>query len=70
VSDVPAVVLRFVDAHDRRDADGAFATFMPDALVSRDGRTDRGRVDLWDWQSRASVEFTSGGLLSELDMAP
>jgi hypothetical protein len=109
MTDLPAVVLRYLYAHDRRDTDGALATFTPDALVTDDGHTYRGRVEIRDWLSRASVEFTytrtlidaaqvddgtwlvtnhlegdfpggvvdlryrfvvTGGLLSELDIAP
>ena len=58
MTDLPAVVLRFQDAQDRRDADGALATFTPDAIVTDDGNTYRGRVEIRDWLSRASVEFT------------
>jgi hypothetical protein len=109
MTDLPAVVLRYQNAHDRRDADGALATFTPEAIVTDDGQTYRGLVEIRDWLSRASVEFTytrtlidtvqvddstwlvtnhlegdfpggvvdlryrfviSGGLLSELDIAP
>jgi hypothetical protein len=58
MTDLPAVVLRYQDAHDRRDADGALATFTPDALVTDDGHTYSGRVEIRDWLSRGSVEFT------------
>jgi hypothetical protein len=58
MTDLPAVVLRYQDAHDRHDADGALATFAPDAIVTDDGHTYRGRVEIRDWLSRASVEFT------------
>jgi hypothetical protein len=58
MTDVPDVVLRYQNAHDRRDADGALATFTPDAIVIDDGREYRGLVEIQDWLSRASVEFT------------
>jgi hypothetical protein len=58
MTDLPAVVLRYQDAHDRHDADGALATFTPDAIVTDDGHTYRGLVEIRDWLSRASVEFT------------
>jgi hypothetical protein len=58
MTDLPEVVLRFQDAHDRRDADDALETFTPDAIVTDDGHTYRGRAEIRDWLSRASVEFT------------
>jgi ketosteroid isomerase-like protein len=58
MTDLPAVVLRYQDAHDRRDADGALATFTPDALVTDDGHTYSGHAEIREWLSRASVEFT------------
>jgi hypothetical protein len=58
MTDLPAVVLRYQNAHDHRDADGALATFAPDAMVTDDGHTFRGHVEIRDWLSRASVEFT------------
>jgi hypothetical protein len=58
MTDLPTVVLRYQDAHDRRDADGALATFTPDALVTDDGHTYSGHAEIREWLSRASVEFT------------
>jgi hypothetical protein len=58
MTELPAVVLRYQDAHDRHDTGGALATFAPDAIVTDDGHTYRGPVEIRDWLSRASVEFT------------
>ena len=58
MAELPAVVVRYQDAHDRGDTDGALATFAPDAIVTDDGHTYRGAVEIRDWLSRASVEFT------------
>jgi hypothetical protein len=58
MTELPAVVRRYQDAHDRRDTDGAVATFTPDAIVTDDGHTYRGLVEIRDWLSRASLEFT------------
>ena len=51
-------MLRYQDAHDQRDTDGALDTFTPGAIVADDGQTYRGRVEIRDWLSRASVRFT------------
>ena len=58
MTDLPAVVLRYQDAHDRRDADDALATFTRDAVVTDDGHTYSGHAEIRDWLLRASVEFT------------
>ena len=55
---LPEVVIRYQDAHDRRDTDAALATFTIDAIVRDDGREYRGAVEIRDWLSRTSVEFT------------
>jgi hypothetical protein len=58
MTEPPAVVRLYQDAHDRRDADAALASFTTDAVVKDDGQEYRGRVEIRDWLSRASVEFT------------
>src|SRR3954452_2460811 len=58
MTEPPAVVRRYQDAHDRRDAGTALASFTTDAVVKDDGHEYRGSVEIRDWLSRASVEFT------------
>jgi hypothetical protein len=58
MTSLPEVIIRYQDAHDRRDTDAALATFASDAIVRDDGHEYRGTVEIRDWISRASVEFT------------
>ena len=58
MTELPEVVGTYQDAHDRHDTDAALATFAADAHVSDDGHDYRGRDEIRDWLSRASVEFT------------
>ena len=58
MTELPAVVREFQDAHDQRDANAALAMFTADAIVKDDGHDYRGRGEILDWLSRASVEFT------------
>lgn len=58
MSDLPDVVVRYFAAHDQRDAEGALLFFASDATVNDDGHEYRGRDEIRDWLSRASVEFT------------
>jgi hypothetical protein len=58
MNELPEVVSTFQDAHDRHDTDAALAMFGDDARVTDDGHDYRGRDEIRDWLSRASVEFT------------
>jgi hypothetical protein len=58
VTEPPEIVGAYQDAHDRRDTEAALATFADNARVTDDGRDYRGRDEIRDWLSRASVEFT------------
>ena len=58
MTELPAVILRYQDAHDRRDTEGALATFTLDAIVTDDGHTYRRLAEIRDWLARASVTFT------------
>jgi len=57
VSQIPEVVARYQDAHDRRDVETALAAFALDAVVKDDGHEYRGRDEIRDWLSRASTQF-------------
>jgi len=58
MTELPEVVGTYQDAHDRHDTDAALATFAADAHVTDDGHDYRGRDEIRDWLSRASLEFT------------
>ena len=58
MTELPEVVGRYQDAHDRRDTESALATFAAGARVTDDGHDYRGRDEIRDWLSRVSVEFT------------
>ncbi|GAA3871964.1 nuclear transport factor 2 family protein [Streptomyces sp. NPDC003631] len=55
---LPAVVLRYLEAHRVRDTATAIATFTDDATVIDDGATHRGRAAVEQWLDRAASEFT------------
>lgn len=56
--ELPAVIHRYHEAHDRRDTDTALATFTPDARVEDDGRTYVGADEVRGWLSTAAAELT------------
>jgi ketosteroid isomerase-like protein len=56
--DLPAVISRYQDAHDRRDTDVALSTFTPDARVVDDGHEFRGSDEIRNWLTNAAREFT------------
>jgi hypothetical protein len=58
MAELPDVVARYQDAHDRHDTDAALARFAADARVTDEGHDYRGTDEIRDWLSRASVEFT------------
>ena len=55
---LPDVVGRYQDAHDRRDVETALAAFAVDAIVADDGQEYRGQEEIRDWLARASTEFS------------
>ena len=56
--DVPAVIDRYLRAHDRRDTDAALSTFAANATVVDDGQRYAGHDRIRDWLSNASTAFT------------
>jgi hypothetical protein len=56
--DIPSAILRYFDAHDRRDTEAALATFTPDATVIDDGHEYTGSHRIRRWLAEASTEFT------------
>jgi hypothetical protein len=55
---LPAVVDRYIDAHNARDVDAALAGFTPDATVVDDGGTHTGAGAIRAWLSTSSTEWT------------
>ncbi len=56
--ELPDVVSRYQQAHDRRDTDAALATFSEDAHVADDGKEYRGSDEIRGWLDTAAAEFT------------
>ena len=55
---VPEVIRRYLDAHDRRDTEVALATFAPDATVDDEERHFRGPDEIRTFLTTAGAEFT------------
>jgi hypothetical protein len=56
--EVPEVIVRYQDAHDRHDTQVALTAFAPDARVVDDGREFNGSEAIREWLSTAASEFT------------
>ncbi len=56
--ELPGVVGRYQDAHDRRDTEAALSAFTADARVVDDGREYRGSDEIREWLDHAASEFT------------
>ena len=56
--DVPAVIDRYLRAHDRRDTDAALSTFAANATVVDDGQRYVGADRIRDWLANASTQFS------------
>ena len=65
--DVPAVIDRYLRAHDRRDTDAALSTFAANATVVDDGRRYAGPDQIRDWLANASTEFSYTRTLTGAD---
>ena len=55
--ELPAVVRRYQDAHDRHDTDVALTAFAPDARVLDDGHEYHGSDEIRTWLSTAASEY-------------
>jgi hypothetical protein len=58
LEEVPEVIDRYFEAHDRRDTDAALSTFAVDATVLDDGHEYVGADQIRHWLGEASTEFT------------
>jgi hypothetical protein len=57
-AELPEVISRYQDAHDRRDTEVALTAFTPDAKVVDDGHEFNGTEQVRDWLSTAATKFT------------
>jgi ketosteroid isomerase-like protein len=55
---LPEVIRTYLKAHEARDLDDAVGRYLPDATVTDEGRTYRGRDEIRGWLSQAASEFT------------
>ena len=56
-AELPAVVRRYQDAHDRHETDVALSAFAPDAEVLDDGHEYHGTDEIRTWLSTAASEY-------------
>src|SRR3954471_14547897 len=56
--ELPEVVTRYQDAHDRRDTVAALSAFAPNARVVDDGHEYNGSEEIRDWLDHAASEYT------------
>jgi hypothetical protein len=56
--DVPDVITRYLDTHDRRETDTTLAAFSPDATVVDENRAYVGTDAIRRWLDTAGREFT------------
>jgi ketosteroid isomerase-like protein len=58
VPELPEVVRRYQDAHDRRDANAALSAFTPNATVVDEGHEFHGTDEVHHWLATAASQFT------------
>ena len=56
--DLPAIITSYLKAHMARDIDVAVRSYAPDATVTDEGKTYRGREEIRQWLPRSASEFT------------
>jgi hypothetical protein len=56
--ELPEVIRRYQDAHDRHDTGAALATFAPDGRVVDDGHGHVGTYEIRHWLDTTASEFT------------
>jgi ketosteroid isomerase-like protein len=57
-TELPTVIRDFLAAHVARDADAALRAFTPDAVVTDEGRTFRGREEVLGFLRDSGTEFS------------
>jgi hypothetical protein len=58
VKDLPDVIRRYLDAHDRHDTDRALSAFASDARVIDEDREHRGTDEIRAWLASSASEYT------------
>ena len=58
LTDLPKAAATFLAAHDVRDVDRALTAFAPDAEITDEGKTYRGRASMRDWLATSGTEWT------------
>jgi hypothetical protein len=56
--ELPEVIIRYQEAHDRHDTAAALTAFAPDARVVDENREYRGFDEIRQWLQTAASEFT------------
>ena len=56
--ELPATITTYLTAHEANDAATAITAFAPDAVVTDEGNTYRGRGEINDWLLHAASGFT------------
>jgi hypothetical protein len=56
--ELPEVIIRYQEAHDRHDSATALSAFAPDARVVDENREYRGSDEIRRWLRTAASEFT------------
>ena len=56
--ELPEVIIRYQEAHDRHDTAAALSAFAPDAIVVDENREYRGSDQIRHWLRTAASEFT------------
>ena len=57
-ADLPEVITAYLNAHVARDVDRAVDAYLPDASVTDEGRTYRGRAAIRQWLAGSVNEYT------------
>lgn len=58
VSDLPDVVKRYLEAHNRHDTPAVTATLTPEATITDEGQTYQGIPAIEGWLKRVASEYT------------
>src|SRR2546429_4752639 len=64
---LPDIIVRYLEAHDRRDTDAALSGLTPDATVADDGHEYAGSDAIRQWLAEASTRFTYTRTLVETE---
>ncbi|MFA5709017.1 nuclear transport factor 2 family protein [Mycolicibacterium sp.] len=57
-NELPAAIAAYLTAHPARDVAAALEAFAPDAVVTDEGRTHRGRQEIQTWLGSGASEYT------------